>query len=632
MTEGHIVRPTWTARVSAQAGDDGRAAGLAGTLLRTELPAALCEALDDAFADDPAVYIARSVHCSVGAGPASTADGLARSVAAQVARSLRASALDRADLVRFPTVADYHAAFLAAHVSGDARDRWYFGPLRHLAALPPPAAFQTLAAEGHDMGAVLLALRRSGALPRVLTAAGEQALARSWPAATSARASQHEWLSLARLALDLASALGWPVNRGEAGPAQAGPARSGPPDLNAVAATLADQARQDGQDLDWTDPVALAAALARATWLLASPGSAASQVTASQLPPWVDWADTRTLLTVLAAPPQPPFPPGAALSPLRPRESAVRPPRTTAIEALLADLIARKAVALDPRRPVTSAVSLWAAVTDRMPALAQATWPRDLVIGYVKRELAAAGSQAGPAHHGPRAAAGQVRPFPPRLAAVSSACAGLYLLLRSLDAIRMPRLCEQSGIPPSALLYRLARRWCGPAVSPADTAAVLRPVTGDLGAQQPVPAAAWQRLMSQAVAAAHAQCPGDRGDPPPEDALAVMTHAHDADADTDLALDLISFAVLRHWAWWLRGFADATAGYLLDAFVRRPGLLTPAAEGTLIVTLHSRPHDAALAASGALAAVDLTWPWPPARERVQPAAGRIRRVEFTTVP
>ena len=538
MTDGRIARLTCTATVIAGTGDEGRAVALAENLLRTTLSAALPEALGSAFADDPAVYLARFLHCEVTAGPGS--DGtLARSIAARLAGALRAPDPDGADLIRFPTIASYHAAFLAAHVSGDARDRWYFGPLRHLAALPPPAAFQALAADGHDMGAVLLALRQSGALPGVMTAAGEQALARTWPTAGSARASQQEWLSLARLALDLARALGWAVTRWEAGAAQAGSARSGAPDLVAVAATLAGQARQAAQHLDWTDPVALASALARATRLLASPGPASSRVTASQLPPWLDWADTPTLLAALAAPPQPPSPAGATEEagttggPLPPRQAAGHAPRTAAIDALLTDLITAGAVVLDPRYPVASAIALWTAVADRMPELAEAAWPRHLVSRYVRQALSTAGQLADP-----------VRPAtqPPRSQARSAAtrvdCAGIYLLLRTLDAIRMPRLCSQCGIPPAALLHRLARRWSAPAVSGADIAAALRPLTGDdLPGSRPG-TAAWQRLHEMTLAAALAQLgaapgipvPATAG-PPTTDSTAALAHAHDLDRE-----------------------------------------------------------------------------------------------------
>lgn len=601
MTDGRIARLTCTARVIARPDDQGRTAALAGTLLRTALPAALPGAIEDAFAGDPTVYVARSLRCALGAGPASTADDLARAVAAELAQALRAPEPDRADIARFPSTADYLAAFLAAAARGEAGQYWYFGPLRHLVPLSPAAALEALAEEGHDLTAIMLALHRAGPLPRLMAAVGEQALARAWAPAGSARSGPPESRAIGTLALDLARALGWRLNRG-LGEGPAAPA---------------------AQDLDWSDPVALAAALAQATWRCASPDPAAGPVTAGQLPPWVDWADTPALLAGLSAPPWPAAAAGATVGPVPPPRPAVRSPRTVAVEALLAELVAARPTVIDPSRPVTSAVTLWVAVTDRMPGLAEAAWVRDLVTRYVDRELAS----AGPAPHGLRAVGDRDHPAPPGSVTVHSACAGVYLLFRSLDAIRMPRLCDQSGIPPADLLYRLARHWSGPGVPPDETAAALRPVVGDPGAQPRLPPQAWQRLMSQAVAAADAQCPENRGAPPPADGPPALTHADD---DADRALDLIAWAVLRHWAWWLRGFAGARPGYLLDAFIRRPGFLTATADGTLVVTLRAQTLDVVLAASGALAAVDLTWPWPSGRERA--VAGGIRRIEFATVP
>jgi hypothetical protein len=629
MTDGRIARLTCTATVIARAGDEGPAVTLAEGLLRTSLPAALTEALDHAFAGDPTVYIARSVRCEIGASPASTADSLGRTIATGLADVLRATDPGSADIIRFPAIADYHAAFLAAHVSGDAPRRWYFGPLQYLAALPPPAAFQALAAEGHDMSAVLLALRRSGDLPRVAAAVGERALARTWPTARSARTSQQEWLSVATLALDLARALGWQAIRRPGDTAGDGSARYGPPDLEAVAAAVADQARQAAEELDWTDPVTLATALARATWLLARPGPPASPVTAGQLPSWLDWADTPTLLAALAAPPRQPPPAGAAEGPLPPRQPGFRPPRTAAVEALLAALTADGTVVLEPGRPVTSAIALWTAVTDRMPGLAQATWPRGLVTRFVSRELAA---------HGPYprlaslAASDLVRRAPTGPAAATHVdCAGVYLLLRTLDAIRMPALCRQAGIPPAALLHRLARRWSAPAITAAGVSAALHPLTGAPGTPQALPAAACQRLLEETEATARAQRPDGRGSPPP-DAPADLAHAHDMEPETDLTLDLIALTVLRCWSCWLHGFAGATPGYLLDTFIRRPGLLMPAGDGTLVVTLRRQPHDIALDTSGALAAVDLTWPWPPAQPPGHPAGRPVRLIELALAP
>ena len=681
MTDGRILRLACTATVITRTGDEGRLATLTEGLLRTGLPAALPEALEHAFAGDPTVYVARSLHCEVSAGPAVTGAALARAVAAQLASAVRDPDRDSTGLVRFPSTADYLAAFLAALVRGDRWQHWYFRPLRRFAQLTPSAAFGALGAEGHDMARVLLALHRAGELSRVAAAAGEQALAQSWLSPRPARSRQAEWLSLVRLALDLARVLGWDTV----------PSR----DPQTVAAGLA---RRADADLDWTDPVALAHAVARAVRLIAAPGLAHGEVSPGELPPWLDWADARTLTASLSVRPGPALPPGA---PPRPTPVAGRPPRTVAAETVLARLISSGAVVLDRKNPVTASVTLWAALIERMPELAEAAWVRDAVTRYVGRELTGHG---GTARSGPSAAHAPAGPALPS-AVADLQCAGIYLLLRTLDAIRMPRLCQQSDIPAGELLTGLVRRWAGPHMTADDVAAAVRPIAGDDGGRRGSPAAAaWQRLQAAVARAALAQhpsgtdgmrlraipfgdamavvlgdaddlmWPGGRvrgsagaagglldwwhdvtGDPAarvdsvPGDAddpgrpvllaaLAAVAHAHDGDPETDLALDLIALIVLRHWARWLRGFAAASVPYLLETFVRRPGRLVAARDGKLEITLDRQAHDVVLDVSGSLAAFDLSWAWRPvpAGPDAAPAladslaTGRVRRVEFST--
>ena len=682
MTGGRISRLACTATVITRTGDEGRLAALTEGLLRTGLPAALPEALEHALAGDPTVYVARSLHCEVSAGPAVTGPVLARAVAAQLASAVRDPDRDGTGLVRFPSTADYLAAFLAALVRGDAWRHWYFRPLRRFAQLTPPAAFGALDAEGHDMGRVLLALHRAGELSRVAAAVGEQALGESWPSPRPARSRQAEWLSLVRLALDLARVLGWDTVPGQ--------------DPQAVAAGLA---RRADADLDWTDPVALAHAVARAVRLVAAPGPALGEVSPGELPPWLDWADAGTLTASLSVRPGPALP---AAAPPRPPPVTGRPPRTVAAETVLATLISSGAVVLDRKNPVMTSVKLWAALTERMPELAEAAWPRDAVARYVGRELTGHGSTAP---SGPSAAQAPAGPTQPS-AVADLPCAGVYLLLRTLDAIRMPRLCQLRDIPAGELLTRLVRRWAGPYVTADDVAAALRPVAGDNGGRRGSPtAAAWQRLQAEAARAVLAQHPGGTGAmrlravpfgdaamamvlgdaddlmwpggrvrgpagaagelldwwhevtgdpaarvdsvPPDADdpgrpvllaALAAVAHAHDGDPETDLALDLIALIVLRHWARWLRGFAAASVPYLLETFVRRPGRLVAAGDGRLEITLDRQAHNVVLDMSGSLAAFDLTWAWRPVPAGPDPApapadslaTGRIRRIEFGT--
>lgn len=226
--DGRITRLACRATVIAGESESEQSAALAEGVLRMELPRELPAALELALADDPTVYVARSLHCEVRAGAAVTGQALARSIAAQLACAVRDPARDGPDLVRFASADGYLAAFLAALVRGDAWRRWYFGPLRRLADLDTPGVFLALAAEGHDMAHVLLALQGTGELGPVVSAVGEDALAQAWPSSRYARPQRAEWLSLVRLALDLASTLGWDTVADQ--------------DLQAVAAMLTESA------------------------------------------------------------------------------------------------------------------------------------------------------------------------------------------------------------------------------------------------------------------------------------------------------------------------------------------------------------------------------------------------------
>jgi hypothetical protein len=607
--DGRIAHLVCIATVVAGENEPMQSAALAEGVLRMELPRELPAALERVLADDPTVYVARSLHCEVRARPAVTGEALARSIAAQLACAVRDPARDGPDLVRFASAADYLAAFLAALVRGDAWRRWYFSPLRRVAHLDTPAVFLALAAEGNDMAHVLLALRRTGQLGPVVSAVGEDALAQAWPSSRYARPRQAEWRSLVRLAVDLASALGWDIIAGQ--------------DLQAAAAMLAESA---GEDLDWTDSAGLARALARAARLVSAP----APVSAGQLPGWLDWADTDALVRGLSALPQPaPRRDTPAGTPV----TAVRPPRTLAIEAALSRLVSSAGPVLDPRSPTMASVVLWAALAEEMPELAGVAWARDAVRRFVDQRLARHATPPG----GTAATAGADQ-YP---AAARVPCAGIYLLLRTLDAMRMPRLCRRAGVPAVLLLQALAYRWAGP----VDVTEALLPVAGNIASRHASLTGETLRLLQAEVtrialaqrqeadevvpvAASEPACrpeylPGDADDPGRATLLAdlaAMAHAHAGDPEIDLPLDLIALTVLRHWAQWLRGFGTASAPYLLSTFIRRPGELAAADGGPLRVSLARLPHDVVLDVSGCLDAFELQWPW---------VSGLARRVEFT---
>jgi hypothetical protein len=67
--------------------------------------------------------------------------------------------------------------------------------------------------------------------------------------------------------------------------------------------------------------------------------------------------------------------------------------------------------------------------------------------------------------------------------------------------------------------------------------------------------------------------------------------------DVDLPLALVAIAIVRLWARWLRGFAEASAPYLLDNLVRRPGRLR-LGESTWLAQLARQPLDMVLEMAG----------------------------------
>ena len=140
----------------------------------------------------------------------------------------------------------------------------------------------------------------------------------------------------------------------------------------------------------------------------------------------------------------------------------------------MAGLVSRGVTVLEPGHRTTSSVALWAALVEQMPELAKADWVPEAVRQFVDRHVGGPATHPGPA---PVAEAGAG--VPGRQEAANIPCAGVYLLLRTLDALRVPELCRRAGVHAGSLLPMLAWRWAGPAVGSAEVASALRPVLGD---------------------------------------------------------------------------------------------------------------------------------------------------------
>jgi hypothetical protein len=419
----------------------------------------------------------------------------------------------------------------------------------------------------------------------------------------------------------------------------------------------------------------------------------------SALPARFDWLDGRALAAGLAALADGSPVAAAETGPAQPAVGRAPSALQAAVEAALTDLVdGPSGVALAAGRRMTGIVTLWAALAAQHPQWADDDRVRRLVESYVDRRLAGhaiadqtasgcptrhpatPGSVPPPATSGGSERRGDraARPAP----SVAVDCAGLFLLLRTLDGLRLAAASRRAGIAPAALLAALAERWAGPAAEPDELAAMLAAVTptppaaddlaelADLAGLAELPggltALACQQVETDLLAMLIGQqrLPGDAirlrrvpfatadlvlvggdeadaiwpagevdttgggrerlvarwaqaaGGPPARvqmmppqlndsgrDALlagfAALEHAHRAQAEVDLALDLMAMTVLRAWASWLPGFGAASVPFVLSTFVRRPGRFT-LRDGRLRVELAPAPYDVVLRLAGYL--------------------------------
>jgi hypothetical protein len=173
----------------------------------------------------------------------------------------------------------------------------------------------------------------------------------------------------------------------------------------------------------------------------------------------------------------------------------------------------------------------------------------------------------------------------------ASPVAGLLLAQRILIDVRLARLAAQHRYPPAGqahLIAAVALWWAGDDGAPnGQLDPVVRLLAGP-GSPRTVAelADAWRETDTEAhrkwrvvvddLLAAHRVAPLSPGTDP-------VGHT--------------AAALLRIWARWLRGFDQSSAPYLLDRFLRRPGVVRVAPDA-VTVELPRRPLDTVLEVSG----------------------------------
>jgi hypothetical protein len=449
---------------------------------------ALAAALDQAFADDPAVYLIRRlrVDCTMQLAGAGGDTNLARRWAGRLARAIVRTVRqehDSGNVQRFADEADHLAAFVRAVLAGCGEDAWYFDAF---ASHRRPSAAETLtnafAARPALVPGVLRILHRSGKMSDLLDRLGGPAVDSLW------------WLGALREAVPAPDAVR---------PLFAAALRllerlSGV----AVPRTQAErwfvQFLAEAPLVPWADGTQLVSGtlaalrfLVRQTRATLSADAEVRRAAVAAEP----WLDTQDLLARLPGPtteaaPDPGISPPPVVSP-RLRDlladlhavvadlPRLRPPLADSGTALrwYGALLARRSEWANDATVALTIQSLLGAAARLAGVASPRQALRDLRRGHAPAiapdpALATVLGMGETATDVVQAVLERCDHLPARgdasVAAVESACAGAFLLLRAVQDVRLPAVVRYAGYPPGgrlspfvAFLLALLHRWAG---------------------------------------------------------------------------------------------------------------------------------------------------------------------------
>jgi len=600
-------------------------------------------AFEETFQNDPSVFVVRKVQARVAVLPTQAAleSRLAEQWGARLCASVIrviASASNDENVVRFENQAAFVSSFLSDFVAGTAWDHWYHGAFRAYRQLPPDEAILAVLVENQDcLGEILHRLAKAKALDAVLHALGPEGQRRLWirvSRRTSGQLSEDAFQIFIHSAFDLADSLSlWEASR--------------PSEQDFLRNYLPTQPVSP----NWTDPSSLASAVAdvfrvllRDGWLSVPRAFRPDDLSKldSTLNSAYDWLDKSWLKNSLAS----------LFSPVSPekvvRSSTLRPPRFTPAQLrLLRSLfssIQNRRLQLDPsdwsphshllRILATLASGELSASLAAVPILEniieawlalRITGNRDSDLLNLRRgQIDFLLARASPsekirfqphlesvANAGEPAIAiveellGQYASTPeaPALEEIDSGCAGLFLLVRTVQDLRLSALLKESGFDSlEPLLVALAIRIAGPAALPEgklDAAAALwsgistEKFPSHLSHLANLNAGLFRDNLTELVAAQRLVGPvfsGEFADQPLPVALP---------PDVAAVLDFAASSLLHSWARWLPGLSGSSVHFLLEKFVHRSGTLHLYPD-RIDVSLSPGPLDAILKMAGYL--------------------------------
>jgi hypothetical protein len=608
------------------------------------------EALEAAFADDPAVYVVKSVRGRAWLGPldgredAELARRWGAHLATAVTRTIERDRGDGANVVRFEDQAEYVVRFVVDLVGGEAWSRWFYGPFTALRSRPIGDALAGVLLEHRPiLPRIVELLHRGRCLEEVLRALDPASRRRIWTEGMAGRLElgRGEARPLVVAALGVIDGLGiW---------------KGPPPSADAV---LDGYLGTSPEVPDWGDPRRMADAVLEVVRWLSGRGNLAPPTSGEDVGALIgealhgiDWVDAARLAAGVrstlgeARPSSPPsaLPPRGAVRTPALREAlaairtvfdgsvrmdAVEPDSSANALRLYAALIAR-----DQRwRDDPGVTGLIESILGAWASARRSAGPGH-ALQWIRESLSRASEGADPALGSPAQAVGSILEFGQpgieiievlegavahSIQSLATDCAGLFLLVRAISDARLIGLAERVGLFSSAdagaasLLMGVGLRWAGRAGQCGGR--VDRGLAWLSGSMEEPPTLAaigraWAGVPENAHRALREALLADS----PEGGTAFQRTSRSmrwgrlGNREADQTTLLAAGVLLRRWARWLPGFGESSAQFLLDRFIRRRGRLS--LEGNcLIVALEPRSLDVVAEMAGYLAPAEGV-PW-----------------------
>jgi hypothetical protein len=522
-------------------------------------------ALEEVFGADPAVYVLRRVRMDLTLVNAAMADepSIARKwgerTCAAVVQTVMRHGDDASRVMRFDDTSAYIAQWIGDLLEGVAWERWYYSAFARYRALSVDDAIAAVLLENRQhLAAILRRLGGKRLVPALLARMPREVARELWNTAIRGEphaASREEFRVFVRAAFAIADALELWVN-------------ARPEESEIFEEYCATSPRSP----DWKQAPALAEAVF-AVLLFLQRRSSVRRAAVSE-PPRVreavaafEWLDREWLAAALEV----------WLRNEEPRElAAARPPEMTALQRRIVDVLRQllaSGVAVLPDAEAASernALARFAALAAAEPSLAAHAAVPAAVAWVLQQQTASAPAAAR--------VSSSAQPAP----AIESACAGLFLLTRVVIETRLTQLAEAYGLEIEDVLLDLAEEWQCDVEDPG----IVLWSGGRFGRRGPDDQGPY------------AQDPGARSG-----RRSTLLHSEIVRLMRDRAAFAPSLApdenatmamhLLRLWAYWLRGFAQASGAWLLQQLILRPGVLQ-VDDARIHVTLRPAPLDVVL--------------------------------------